>query len=65
MIELLPCPFCGGEGEGQDKSYGMAGSPGWYVFVRCKNCHAESKQTFVMTDEDVSLALETTWNRRV
>ena len=46
MNELKPCPFCGGEAEFKTELVG----PGFfestskaYIYVRCKECHAETK----------------------
>lgn len=43
-VELLPCPFCGGEAE---IVHSMENDPPCHydsVRVRCKNCHASTEK---------------------
>ena len=56
MIELLPCPFCGGEGVLQKDINGL---PIEY-FVFCPNCKVVETPTFSREKEAVKF-----WNRRV
>lgn len=41
MSELKPCPFCGCEVIHHFARYGRNG---WFLFVRCEVCGAESKK---------------------
>lgn len=41
MSSLKPCPFCGGNEVFINANKGRYG---WYVFVRCSICGAESKK---------------------
>lgn len=63
MIELKPCPFCGGKAEKKGQSYTGEN----YVFILCSRCGASgpimtTKQPRIK-DED-NPAIEA-WNRRV
>ena len=74
MIELKPCPFCGGEAKlmgGKLVVYPECDSNGAYVgadfectpaYVECQNCHALSAD-FCTDDNDIDNAVEA-WNRR-
>ena len=66
MLELKPCPFCGGEAEWVE-------TPTNYVhYVRCKKCNAMVGRTTRTQDyrrrklwfENATGAIEA-WNRRV
>lgn len=50
-IKLLPCPFCGGEGE-------MFGNGIDVCFVSCRKCHADT--TIRNSPREAAEA----WNRR-
>lgn len=52
MIDLKPCPFCGGEARMESVDLGV-------FWVECKNCYAE---TICADTEDEAAAA---WNRRV
>lgn len=56
MIDLKPCPFCGGEGVMQEHVF--SGYMSTYGVV-CFDCCAETKQ-FYETVKDAARA----WNRR-
>ena len=61
MNELLPCPFCGGDGViGWDEVYTPHGDlPGEKARVICEDCLAA---TDYRVDREEAIAL---WNRRV
>ncbi len=61
MTELLPCPFCGGDGViGWDEVYTPHGDlPGEKARVICEDCLAA---TDYRVDREEAIAL---WNRRV
>ena len=78
MIELKPCPFCGGEVEYFKNSKCLYGfDVGWEFGIRCKNCGVKAPkenyklevnfdndgQLNILTDERKKAADD--WNRRV
>lgn len=56
MIDLKPCPFCGGEAMIVEHTFYEL-NPTYGIY--CKNCEAKTRQ-FYKTEEDAAEA----WNRR-
>ena len=62
MMELKPCPFCGGEAEVVPHKFFSEALKAWKVDcygIECKNCHTSGYQ-FWGTEEQAVKA----WNRR-
>lgn len=59
LAPLKPCPFCGGEPQ---VTAGEAAPGESIMFVRCKNCGAQSAATRVDGFEGV--VCEALWNKR-
>lgn len=57
-IELLPCPFCGGEPRLSDGECGHNGMPRNYRNPMCTRCYV----SFGYAPKDEAIAM---WNRRV
>lgn len=56
MIELKPCPFCGGKGYVSDHIFkGLVTTYG----IRCEDCGSETRQ-FYYSEKEAADA----WNRR-
>lgn len=54
MVELKPCPFCGGKAKADKEFLGT-----WKV--RCKNCPCDMGRYWFYTKQKAIIA----WNRRV
>lgn len=60
--KLLPCPFCGGEGEIGEVGNAYPLEEGSW-FVACKSCRATSKLIFPVKEDVRGLVIEA-WNTR-
>ena len=58
-VELLPCPFCGGEAYIEPNSSGLVGED--WPRIRCHQCDAKGPVSDVMNDTKPAIAA---WNRR-
>lgn len=66
MMELKPCPFCGGEAV--MKSYltngGVFTRDNEHVYITCKSCGARSKEWRMSIRYSALEKAEEEWNRR-
>lgn len=62
MVELNPCPFCGGKAT---TSHGVAVSTNRFFFVSCENCGCRTKNFFEWHyGEQFEKMAVKAWNKR-
>ena len=59
--ELLPCPFCGGNGEFKYRN----GSQSECVYIQCKNCGVKTKEIYASVDYCAADEVAKLWNLRM
>ena len=59
MVELKPCPFCGGTAKMRHDSDG----PG-YSYVECEKCHMKSTRFMRLFERSSDEDAKAFWNRR-
>ena len=63
MVELKPCPFCGGKAV-LDHSSGLTLSLSM-SYIRCNKCGAKTRMFAISTAESSDRQAAEAWNRRV
>ena len=62
MVDILPCPFCGGTGKIQTGYISLGGSRR-YATVRCMNCDTTGPKEFRdMYEDDLKDSAILAWN---
>ena len=62
MIDILPCPFCGGTGKIQAGYVSLGGSKR-YALIRCMNCDATGPKAFGdIYEDDLKAVAIRDWN---
>lgn len=60
VIELKPCPFCGGTAKIRHDYDGNG-----YSYVECEKCHMKSTRFMRLFERSSDEAAKAFWNRRV